>query len=65
MNTIDFNLVLKEASELRAKEMQRILSGASTRLNAYGKSQVAALRTHLSRLAQRLLRSNSHTHTYH
>lgn len=65
MDPIDFNALLKEAHELRAKEIQRITSSAAARLSAFGKVQAASLRTHLSHLAHRLTHWNQRAHPFH
>ncbi|MCF8177594.1 MAG: hypothetical protein K9J74_03720 [Sulfuritalea sp.] len=65
MEHIDFNTLIKEANELRAKEMQRIMSGASTRLHAFGKTKTTALWTRLSHLAHQLLSWNPRAHPFH
>lgn len=65
MTPIDFNAKIREAQELRAKEMHRIVSGAATRLSAFAKSQAAAVRTQLSHLAHWVAHWNSSAHRFH
>lgn len=65
MDHIDFNTHLKEANALRSKEMQRIMSVASSWLYAFGKTQVTALWARLSHLAHQLSNWNPRAHPFH
>ncbi|MCF8178448.1 MAG: hypothetical protein K9J74_08065 [Sulfuritalea sp.] len=65
MTPIDFNAKIREAHELRAMEMHRIVSGAATRLSAFTKMQAAAVRTQLSHLAHWVAHWNPRAHPFH